>query len=111
RLGAFAVDASRFIDKRVLLTGESKVLEAENGRQCLLDTLRLLIRICPNLSIALPDTVGDLLDEVGLLAKQLTDGRDVEFLAEKSDRAGFDAILSIGTLARPELPWTVINSN
>ncbi len=50
-LAGLAVDHHRFLTKKVLLTGEPHVLASSNGAQCFFDSIRLLIRICPNIVI------------------------------------------------------------
>jgi hypothetical protein len=110
-LGQAANDAHRFIHKRVLLTGEPPVVETDNGRTCLEASLRLLIRICPNLTIRLPEREGleqdcrRVLDETGSVRTA------VVFEPSSTDFHGFDAVLAVGTTARSDLPWTVVNSN
>jgi molybdopterin/thiamine biosynthesis adenylyltransferase len=111
RLRNSAPDCHRFIDKRVLLTGEAPTLNTANGRECLLSSLRLLVRICPNVSIVLPTGDAGLLNECRRLSDRIAFGRRVEFPGSMPDLAGYDAILSVGTQARTDLPWTVINSN
>jgi molybdopterin/thiamine biosynthesis adenylyltransferase len=111
RLGELAPDRRRFVNKRVLLTGEEAILTTANGRECLLSGLRLLVRICPNLSVVLPPGAGAVLEECRRLAEKIAFGKAVEFAAGAADLARHDAILSVGTVARPDLPWTVINSN
>lgn len=111
RLGAHAEDRHRFVDKRALVTGESGVLATANGRECLLASLRLLIRICPHVTVALPDDSTVLLDEVRSTIDPLAFGAPVMYQLGLADPAQFDATLCVGTTARPELPWTVINSN
>ncbi|MCI0464146.1 MAG: ThiF family adenylyltransferase [Gemmataceae bacterium] len=111
RLGELAPDCHRFVNKRVLLTGEQEAMATANGREALLSSLRLLVRICPNLSLVLPAGAEAILNECHELADRIAFGSAVEFLAEVRDLTDYDAILSIGTRARPDLPWTVINSN
>jgi hypothetical protein len=106
-----APDRHRFLDKKVLLTGESEVLSTSNGRQCFLDSLRLLIRMVRFLTIRLP-TASSLSKEVEELVRELS--LDFPPLIQKESDEGlesFDAILSVGSSGRPKLPWTVINSN
>jgi molybdopterin/thiamine biosynthesis adenylyltransferase len=110
-LGELAPDHHRFVDKRVLLTGEADVLATANGRECLLSSLRLLVRICPNLSLFLPADAGPLAAECQTLAGRIAFGRAVEFIPHEPVFTEYDAILSVGTQARPDLPWTVISSN
>jgi molybdopterin/thiamine biosynthesis adenylyltransferase len=111
RLGDLAPDCHRFVDKRVLLTGEPATLATANGRECLLNGLGLLVRVCPDLTVALPPGAGALLQECRRLADRIAFGRAVELPAEAPNLDRFDAVLSVGTEARPGLPWTVINSD
>jgi molybdopterin/thiamine biosynthesis adenylyltransferase len=111
RLRDLAPDHHRYIDKRVLLTGEATVLASANGRHCLQNSLRLLVRTSPNLTIFLPSENKSLLDECRLLADEIAFGGKVEFASERPNYCEFHAILSVGTQARTDLPWTVINSN
>lgn len=110
-LGELAPDHHRFVDKRTLLTGEAGVLATANGRDCLLCSLRLLVRICPNLSIFLPASASPLARECQALAGSIALGGAVEFIPHEPKLIEYDAILSVGTEARLDLPWTVINSN
>ncbi len=111
KLGGLAPDHHRFVSKRVLLTGEASTLSIANGRECLLDALRLLVRICPNLSIALPPGADSLLAECRTLAAKIAFDDTVVFTRDTPEFARYDAILSIGTMAYPDLPWTVINAD
>lgn len=111
RVADYADDYHRFIEKQVLLTGEAAILATPNGRMCLLDSLRLLIRICPNISVSLPTTCDTLLEECSLLANKIAFGTKVEFHSGQLNFAAYDAILNVGTIARADLPWTAINSN
>ena len=111
QLGELAEDRHRFLLKRILLTGESELLGLPNGRACFLDSLRLAVRICPNVAIYLSDENDHLIMQARTLAKHIAFGKEVDFLRESPDLSQFDAILSIGAKAHPELPWTTINSN
>jgi len=112
RLGLEAADRHRLLDKSVLLTGEPAVLATANGRACFLNSLQLLFRICPDVSVLLPAESLDLRaicsSEVGRLAF----GRPITFVGatEVKDWDRFDAILSVGTRGCADRPWTVINS-
>ena len=110
QLGELA-ESHRFLDKRILLTGESGLLAIANGRECFLDSLRLGVRICPNLAVYVSDESDDLLAEAQHLADRIAFGKKVEFLQASPNFDQFDSILSIGAKAHPELPWTTINSN
>jgi molybdopterin/thiamine biosynthesis adenylyltransferase len=109
-LGDLAKDRHRFLDKKVLLTGEAEVLETANGRDALLFSLRLLVRICANVSVVLPNGQAALFAEAEQLAGQIAFGKPIEFLPSAIFEE-FDAVLSIGTRVEPGLPWTTINSN
>lgn len=111
RLGADALDKHIFPDKKVLLTGESNVLLAENGKNCFVSSMLLLFRICKNLSILLPSQCEDLFNECNLILKKTTHPSSIQFLKDIVNFKDYDAILNIGQTARPDLPWTVINSN
>jgi molybdopterin/thiamine biosynthesis adenylyltransferase len=110
QLGNLAEDRHRFLHKRVLLTGEQSALTTANGRSCLLDSLRLLVRICPNVTVVLPSDQETLLEEAKGLAQKIQFGATVQFPAE-AEFTAYDAILVIGSRANPGLPLTVVNSN
>ncbi len=109
RLADVAEDANRFIDKRVLLTGESDVLGSQNGRDCFLSSLRLLVRFCADVSVFLPTVSAEFAKEVFREAGRIEPA--VKFRQSEPDPREFDAILNVGSRMRPDLPWTVINSN
>jgi molybdopterin/thiamine biosynthesis adenylyltransferase len=111
QLGELAEDRHRFLLKRILLTGESALLAVPNGLACFLDSLRLAVRICPNVAVYLSDENEDLIRQARNLAAHITFGKGADFLQEFPNPSQFDSILSIGTKAHPELPWTTINSN
>jgi hypothetical protein len=111
RLGDLAEDRHRFLKKRILLTGEPELLACQNGRECFLNSLRLGVRICSNVTVYLPKKSDELRRESEDLAEQVAFGKKVEFLDELKNFNQFDAVLSVGAKARPELPWTTINSN
>jgi molybdopterin/thiamine biosynthesis adenylyltransferase len=110
-LGTLAEDRHRFLAKQVLLTGEASILLTENGRNCLTDSLRLLVRICPHITVAIPPSNKELLNCAKSLANSIAFGKEVDFSNDVQDMTPYDAILSIGTKVRPDLPWTTINSN
>jgi hypothetical protein len=81
------------------------------GEDCFLYALRLLVRICPNVSVCIPAGNGNLLRMAEDVTNQTSFGNTVSFVSEDIDYKQYDAILSVGTKAHPELPWTVINSD
>lgn len=111
KLRAIAEDHHRFSDKRVLLTGESAVLGTQNGKDCFIASLQLLMRICSDLTMALPP--GEI--ELETISKDLISTVAIEnpvrFMRLPQEFTGFDAILCIGSNANPKLPWTVVNSD
>jgi molybdopterin/thiamine biosynthesis adenylyltransferase len=110
-LGALAEDRHRFLNKQVLLTGDPTILFTENGRSCFLDSIRLLVRVCPHIIVSIPPSCRALLDDAKSLAKHVAFGREIDFRHAVQDMTPYDAILSIGSTVRPHLPWTTINSN
>ncbi len=111
QLAAKALDHHRFLSKKVLLTGEPDTLNTVNGRECFLSAFALLIRICPNIRIHIPAGCGDLGAVSRTFVKRIAFGPGVEHYNHVDDLTQFDAILSVGTAVKPELPWTAINSN
>jgi molybdopterin/thiamine biosynthesis adenylyltransferase len=109
-LGELAEDRHRFLDKRVLLTGEAELLKTTNGRDAFLYSLRLLVRICANVFVFLPNGPANLIAEAEQVAAQVAFGKPVEF-PSSADSETFNAILSVGTRVHSALPWTTINSN
>lgn len=108
-LGEAAVDRHRFLDKRVLLTGDPEVLETENGRNCFLAAAHLVPRICANVVFAVPR--GALLDEARAVAERIAFGQQIAFVEPGTSDDSFDAVLSVGTRARPDDRWTLINND
>ncbi len=92
RLEGLAEDRHRFLEKRVLVTGEPKILATNNGRACLLCSLRLLIRICPNIVVLLPAECIDVLNACHATIDSLTFGRSIVYLDQPGDLAQYDAI-------------------
>jgi hypothetical protein len=111
KLADHAADHHRFVDKRVLLMGEPRVLNSANGGNCLLDSLRLLVRISRNLTVFVPPENQQLLADCRALAKRIAFGGDVPVTDAMPAFSEFDAILCVGYQTNPSLPWTVINSN
>jgi hypothetical protein len=105
-------DGQRFMDKQVLLCGESTVLRTPSGHEAFRASFLLLIRICQHIAIALPEECYALRADIAALAQQMAPERPLRnFDANSNDFQDFDAILSIGTHARADLPWTVINAD
>lgn len=111
QLGTFAEDRHRFLSKSVLLTGEAGMLAKENGRNCFLNSIRLVVRICPNITVAIPRSCTTLLDDATALWKHIAFGRALDSRHEAEEMSQYDAVLSVGSEVRSDLPWTTINSN
>lgn len=99
--------------KLVVLTGEKEILLTENGRWCFLDSLSLLSRIVGNLIVVLPEGLGSLEEEAKQFCSRAWCRGSIR--VEENGDTGIlkdaDAILSVGSIIMPTLPWTVINSN
>jgi molybdopterin/thiamine biosynthesis adenylyltransferase len=111
QLATKAIDHHRFLAKKALLTGEPDILNTVNGRECFLSAFALLIRICPNIRIHIPAGCDDLGAVSNAFVKRIAFGPGVEHSDHVDDLRQFDAILSVGTAVKPDLPWTTINSN
>ena len=111
KLATQAIDHHRFLAKKVLLTGEARIVKTFNGRECFLNALALLIRICPNIHIHIPVGCDDLRAVLEAFVHRIAFGTGVEYCDHIDDLGAFDAVLSIGTIVKPRLPWTTINSN
>jgi molybdopterin/thiamine biosynthesis adenylyltransferase len=103
--------SQRFLTKRVLLRGDATVLLSQNGHEAFRAAFLLLIRICQNVVIALPTECGGLHADITALAGRFIPGRRLALIDPPADFYGYDAILSVGTSARADLPWTVIHSD
>lgn len=110
-VGGEAADRHRFVEKRVLLTGEVPVLQSNNGAEIARDALLLLPRICSNITVVLPSACADLKSDLNAIADRIATANEVRFLDDVEDLKRYHAILVVGTTARPDLPWTVVNSN
>jgi molybdopterin/thiamine biosynthesis adenylyltransferase len=110
-LSELADDRHRFIEKSVLLTGEPHILSTRNGTCCFLDSLRLLVRVCANVTVSIPPACPELREVASTLAKRITFGKDVVQTDGDVDFTRYDAVLSVGSSVHPQLPWTAMNSN
>lgn len=111
KLAASAVDAHRFTEKTVLLTGEAEILRSQNGRHCFLDSMRLLPRTVQHVHVYIPASHEGLREEAVALAREIEFGKPIHFLDSPPIVEHYDAILSVGTQVKQPLPWTTINSN
>jgi hypothetical protein len=105
-------DGQRFMDKKVLLCGESAILRTPSGHEAFRASFLLLIRICQHVAIALPEDCDVLRADIAVLAQRMIPERLLQNVdANCSVLQDFDAVLSIGTHGHTELPWTVINAD
>lgn len=110
-LGALAEDRHRFTDKRVLITGEDHILSTRNGNICFLASIRLVSRYCKSVTVSVPAGMSALRSKSQRLLEEISFGDAAHEVREEVQYSEFDAILSIGSRANAQLPWTVINSN
>jgi hypothetical protein len=99
--------------KRVVLTGDALALRTKNGKWCLLDALRILLRVVGKLTVRIPPEEVALANEVREIARTSPSLCDVDIVVASHDSALHDAkaILNIGSTSIPGLPWTCVNSN
>jgi len=112
-LGSSLLDEAVIFSRPVVLTGERETLATQNGRWCLLDSLRLLSRIVGPLTVVLPTGLADLEAEVQQLADRVWTPGTVTVVVDGAPVAmeSAVAILNVGSGVNPHLPWTAINSN
>lgn len=104
-------DSQRFTKKRVLLCGEADALQMPNGQETFRASFLLLIRICEDVSVMVPEECAAVRADISGLIERFVPDRRPGFLPEGSESDSFDAILSIGKKGRADLPWTAINSD
>lgn len=101
----------RFTSKRVLLTGDRDALLTANGADMARAALQLLMRISDNIDVALPPLCGSLGTDLARDGERFAWDRAPQFVACDGDWSGYDAILSIGSKVRADLPWTAMTAN
>jgi len=110
-LGDHAVDRHRFLEKRVLLTGEPEALSTTNGAVAMDACLRLLPRITRHVVVALPAD-SPMRQDVNETAESIVFGNEIEIVSGSAPNAArFDAVLNIGTTVRRGQPWTAVTSS
>lgn len=112
-LGSPLLDEAIIFSRPVVLTGEHQTLTTQNGRWCLLNSLRLLSRIVGPLTVVLPAGLDAFEMEVRQLAARVWTKGTVSVVGEGApvETKFAAAILNVGVHVDPGLPWTVINSN
>ena len=109
-LGGQAPESDKFFEKKVLLIGDEAILATENGKLCFLNSIRLLVRFISHLTVSSPSDPRFRKETESLINTVKVVRAETKSLQEVDPRQ-YDAILSVGTTARKDLPWTVINSN
>jgi molybdopterin/thiamine biosynthesis adenylyltransferase len=112
-LGSTLLDEALVFSRPVVLLGEASTLATQNGRWCLVDSLRLLSRIVGPLTVLLPPGLGAFEAEVRQLAASVWTRGTVSVVVEGAPVAleSAAAILNVGSRIAPHLPWTSINAN
>lgn len=107
------INEAEIYSKVVVLTCEPSVVATQNGRWCFFDSLSLLSRVVGNLIVILPKDSAQLKVDLEEYCARAWWRGSLRVLYEEDQRVleTCDAILCIGTQARPSLAWTVINSN
>lgn len=101
----------RFTSKRVLLTGDHDALLTANGAEMARAALQLLMRISDNVDVALPLLSGSLATDLARDGERFAWDRAPQFVACDGNWSSYDAILSIGSTVRADLPWTAMTAN
>jgi hypothetical protein len=107
RLGEVAPDRHRFVDKRVLLSANAQTLEDATARFTLLMAMRLLPRICPDVTVRLERAPIAFVRMLKAEACRIAFGRPIEFDDSASTDA-FDAILHVGPERNSAAPWVSV---
>lgn len=101
----------RFVKQPVLLTGSREVLATENGREIARCALLLLMRMTKSLTVAIPHGLDGVARDLSTVAMEHAWDETPQFVRGPVDHGRFVAVLSVGGLARADMPLTVITSN
>jgi molybdopterin/thiamine biosynthesis adenylyltransferase len=113
-LTEYAINVDEIYSRTVVLTGEPGVIATQNGRWCFIDALNILSHVVGNLVVALPEECSaQFRTAVGNLCSQAWSNGSIRIVNYDAGQLmeASDAVLCVGTIARPSLGWTVINSN
>ena len=87
----------KYVDQRVLLTGERKRLATPAGRLMLLVTANLIARFCPKIDLLLDPSTRMLVDETLGLLHRIDSSRHAEFrVVATPTLSTYAAVLAIG---------------
>jgi len=101
--------AGQLLAKRVLLTADRDALQTKAGRSCFLAAASLLTRVCADLTILLPDDIGNFAKNVQVRMGLIHYAGNINFVSRQKARIEeFSAILNIGQTTTASLPWTSI---
>lgn len=110
-LGVPDADAHRFVEKAVLLTGAASAIASPNGAEIMRDALLLLVRMCTDLTVVLPEGFDDLEKELTALGVAHAWDAPPRVMVGPISYGRYDAVLSVGGQPRVDLPWTVVAAN
>lgn len=110
-LSGAPIDISVLKGRPVMLTGERAALLTRNGQLCFLDCLRVLPRIAPAITVAVPPGLGMFNDQVRVLAETAYSQGTISLMDRPAAFRGFDAVLNVGCEVRNDLAWTSVNSS
>src|SRR5712691_11119876 len=97
--------AGQFLAKSVLLTADRDALQTTAGRSCFLAAASLLTRVCADLTILLPDDIGNFATDIQVRMGLIHYAGSINFVPRKKARIEeFSAILNIGQTTTPSLP-------
>lgn len=101
--------AGQFLAKRVLLTADRDALKTSAGRSCFLSAGSLLTRICADITILMPDDIGNFATDVKVRMDLIHYAGNIKFVPRQKARfEEFSAILNVGQTTTSSLPWTSI---
>ena len=104
-----AADAHKFLDKKVLLIADPEFVKSRNGLLIFETCMRLLSRICLNLTIQVRGP-GSLLDHCEQTLKQAI-SQGVVVGSSDAEAKNFDAVLVVGHSYAGLASATIINNN
>jgi hypothetical protein len=108
-----SINREEILRRKAALLGEAEALTTRNGKWCFLNAIRLLPRICGDVTIFLPELDSSFKQEImSLIGSVWKIGTlECKSCTDDHDLGRFSAILNIGVEAQIDLPWTTINSN
>lgn len=110
-LDRYADHAHNYIDRRLLITGESAVLESLNGRVVSITALLLAVRTVRSVELYLP-AASSLIEELKTIAAEVAlENQPPRFLIGPAELRHYDAVLNIGFHADQSLGVTAVVSN